>query len=269
MDMEHHLDNHSSINLRIEVNGKKGWVRLSSVYGSFNFASQERIPDGALAKFSCPHCGNHLQSQVSCSQCDSPMVPLDLAEGGKVYICSKKGCRRHFLEFEDAEDALNKFYRQYSMETPASPLQAGKPARELPPHDERELILNNTFLNSYCPHCRKSLISRSTINIVVENREGRSGELQLSPFLNVFTHKSTIEIPEGEEVRDMKCPGCRKSLVESSRKCATCGSHTAQITVSAMRKLIPFFICLKKGCTWHGLSPEDTNLIALEDSLEW
>jgi hypothetical protein len=33
--------------------------------------------------------------------------------------------------------------------------------------------------------------------------------------------------------------------------------------------MIDFFVCAKKGCTWHGLSKEDLDEIRLEDSMEW
>ena len=30
-----------------------------------------------------------------------------------------------------------------------------------------------------------------------------------------------------------------------------------------------FYICSRKGCTWHGLNKNDLENIRLEDSLEW
>jgi hypothetical protein len=33
--------------------------------------------------------------------------------------------------------------------------------------------------------------------------------------------------------------------------------------------MIDFFICAKKGCTWHGLNKKDLDDIRLEDSVEW
>jgi len=270
MDEEHHLDNHSSVNLNIEADGKKGWIRISSVYGSYNISSKYKIPDGSIAKFFCPECTSELTSSQNCGLCKSPMVPLQLDEGGKVYFCSKRGCKKHLIEFEEAENALTKFYQNYSIGANHSHSNHEKIfSSNTEEEGKKELIANKTFLNTYCPFCRKSLIETGTINFVVKNKNHHEGMLSLSPYLNIFTHKSTIEIPEGEEVSDLKCFHCKRSLVEESLKCESCGSHTAHITVSAMRKLIPFYICMKKGCIWHGLSNEDTNLIALEDSLEW
>jgi hypothetical protein len=87
--------------------------------------------------------------------------------------------------------------------------------------------------------------------------------------LNVFTHLCSIEIPEGEEAKDLLCPHCRVSLLEEGKRCGRCGAHSGRTTVTAMRKLVEFSICLRKGCTWHGISEEDARLMQLEDSDEW
>ena len=41
------------------------------------------------------------------------------------------------------------------------------------------------------------------------------------------------------------------------------------MVVGATSRLVDFYVCSKKGCTWHGLSREDMNDIRLEQSLEW
>ena len=69
-------------------------------------------------------------------------------------------------------------------------------------------------------------------------------------------------------VKDIKCCNCGTSLMEKDMKCPKCGSDVAKILVAAMSKMIDFYICSEKGCTWHGLSNEDLNQIILEDSEE-
>ncbi len=93
--------------------------------------------------------------------------------------------------------------------------------------------------------------------------------LTLSPYLNVFTTKSTIFLPEDKAVSDVLCFHCEKSLIEEKKKCGKCESPIARISVSARTKLIDFYICTKKGCRWHGLSEDDLYNIKLEDSDEW
>ena len=264
LDEKHLLDNEPSVKVVIRFDRKKGLLRLSSVYGSYLIESEHSIPERTLVQFFCPHCKLRLQSTFICDLCQAPMIPLMLEEGGRVYICSRKGCKKHFIEFEDAEMGLSKFYEAYSMNI-ISPLEL----RAKAPVPEKQVMKTGTYLYAYCPHCKLTLIEQNTLDFIVLSKRKKEGRLSLSPYLNVFTHRSTIEIPEGEEVRDILCPHCRHSLMEPARKCARCHSRTARVTVSAMSRLISFYICMRKGCTWHGLSEEDTKLIAFEDSMEW
>ncbi len=266
MDKVHKIDGHSAIGLRMDVKGKKGWLRLSPVYGSYKVESEFPNAKDSLVKISCPHCQAALKSSSECEVCGAPMVSLMLEEGGKMFICSRRGCKKHFLEFEDINGALAKFHDTYAYSgKPAPASGAAAKLRER----EKEVLPTGTFLQSYCPHCQRSLIDKNSIRFIVVSKNGREGSLMINPYLNIFTNRSTIEIPDGEQVKDLKCPHCRHSLIEKGRKCGKCQSHTAKITVSAMQKLISFYICLRKGCFWHGLSDKDTKLILLEDSPEW
>ena len=152
------------------------------------------------------------------------------------------------------------------MEDMTVPLKAKAPLSE---EDEQiEIMKTGTFLHSFCPHCKKSLIEDGSIKLHVHRGEDK-GFMMLSPYLNVFTSKTTIRIPEDEFIGDLYCFHCHKSLLVEGGKCEECGSEIAKITVSASKRLVDFHICAKKGCRWHGLSKEDLNDIRLEDSLEW
>ncbi|MFO8051380.1 MAG: hypothetical protein R6V01_06740 [Thermoplasmatota archaeon] len=135
--------------------------------------------------------------------------------------------------------------------------------------NEKELLSSGTFLRSYCPFCERSLIESNKLKLTVIGKTGRKGTLLLSPYLNVFSSSSSIEIPEMETARDLKCPHCTKSLIVRDQTCPKCGSEIGRLTVAAMSKMIDFYICSKKGCHWHGLSDEDLQDIILEDSEEW
>ncbi len=271
MDAQHRLDGEPSVTLDVLLKDRKGWLRMSPVYGSYSIESEFEIPLNVTVRFFCRQCQSELKSTVVCSTCLAPMIPLMLEEGGRVFFCSRRGCLKHFLEFEEADEALARFYQAYNLG--GEPIKAGRkgyrgkaPEAEV---DPKEVITTGSFLQSYCPQCSHSLIDKSSICFSVLGPDGKRGELMLSPYLNVFTNRSTIEIPHGEEVKDLLCPHCGQSLLASNRRCGRCGSRIARITVGAMHKLITFYICLKKGCTWHGLSDEDTKLIMLEDSAEW
>jgi hypothetical protein len=200
------------------------------------------------------------------------MVPFYLDMGGKVSICSRSGCKNHHVEFEDLSQALRKLYQEYGFRGRKYPLdertkEDKEKTFEKKKDEESEIIESGTFLQSYCPYCRKCLIENDMLKLKIIN--GEEGFLLLSPYLNSFTSKSTIFLPEDKAVKDIKCYHCDASLVETDKGCRKCGSKTAKINVSASSKLIDFYICTKKGCRWHGLSEEDLYSIKLEESDEW
>lgn len=135
--------------------------------------------------------------------------------------------------------------------------------------DRREIITTGTFLKSYCPYCERTLIEDNKLKLTIVRNGGEKGQLLLSPYLNVFISKSTISIPDMGVAKDLKCPHCTKSLMVRDQRCPRCNSEIARIKVAAMSKMIDFYICAKKGCTWHGLSDDDIQDIILEDSEEW
>jgi len=270
MDEEHPIDNFPSVALRLKFENKDIWIRLSSLYGSYNLESEEDIPEGQVCTFYCPHCKKDLPETAKCSLCASPLVSLFLDVGGKVNFCSKRGCTNHSLEFLEISSALLKFYQKFGyarLEKMGIFIPSLKKKEK--PKDQKEIIRTGTFLQSFCPYCKTSLIEDNKIILKVINNEGEQGLLKLSPYLNFFTHESTIDLPAKKTVKDLRCPHCDHTLIEEGKSCEVCGSPAAIVLVNAMHKLINFYICLKKGCEWHGLSDEDVDLIMLEDSTEW
>ena len=270
MDQEQLIDNVPGIHLNIECHGHKGDIWLSSIYGSYNYKSTIDLPKNEIAKFHCPQCHEHITSKTECMTCGSEMVPFYLDMGGKVSICSRSGCKNHFVEFEDLSIALRKFYQEYGYSSNFQ--QQPRVEKLLDPEqikreETREIIESGTFLHTYCPHCRKSLIEGDMLKLKIRN--GEEGVLILSPYLNVFSSKSTVFLPEDKVVGDLSCPHCSQSLILHDKSCQKCGSPVAMISVSARTKLIDFFICTKKGCKWHGLSENDLYEIRLENSMEW
>jgi ssDNA-binding Zn-finger/Zn-ribbon topoisomerase 1 len=270
MNPEKLIDHAPSIHLDVECMGQKGEIWLSSIYGSYDFTATIEIPKGEIAGFHCPHCHGQMISRTECTSCGSFMVPFYLDMGGKVNICSRSGCKNHFVEFEDLSVALRRFYHEYGysglQSQPAGELQPIDP-EEIKREETREIIETGTFLHTYCPHCRKSLIDGDMLKLKIRNDE--EGILILSPYLNVFSSRSTVFLPEDRVVEELSCPHCDHSLIRRDRSCEKCGSPVAMIAVSARTKLIDFFICTKKGCRWHGLSENDLYEIRLESSMEW
>ncbi len=277
MDNENKVDNEPSIKLLIESGEKKGTLRLSSVYGSFNYLTDIEVVDKDVVSFYCPFCHEELNTTELCKMCDASMVSLNLDLGGKVSFCSRKGCQDHSVGFEDLSVALKQLYQDYGENADIHKL---KPTRDefftpirtkqkSDADDHKEIIESGSFLHVYCPFCRKSLITDDMLKLKIINERGETGYIMSSPYLNVFTSKSTIYLPEEKEVKDILCPNCDTSIKIPERSCEKCGSTIAKVIVGARTKMIDFYICSRKGCTWHGLNEDDLENIKLEDSLEW
>ena len=262
MDSEQLVDGHPGIRLEIETNGEKGTIILSPIYESYNYRCDIEIPDGEIVKFYCPHCSEQITSSIECEYCDATMVPLTLDIGGKAIICSRSGCKSHFLEFEDINAALKKLYYQHEF-------QGNLPEISEENGELKEIIESGTYLPVYCPFCNKTLIHDGFVKIKILNDKNEAGYIFLSPYLNVFTSRSTVFLKEDQAVNDLICPHCNSSLIDKDEQCGLCGSPAAKIAVSAQTKLIDFYICSKKGCRWHGMNDDDLHDIELEDSLEW
>ncbi|MFZ4590817.1 MAG: NADPH-dependent glutamate synthase [Ignavibacteria bacterium] len=124
-----------------------------------------------------------------------------------------------------------------------------------------------TYLNTYCPHCRNTFnYERKDEKYIVFKSmyKGEEAELKLSPYLDVFDVESSVEVAENDKLDDLICPKCKKSLIVEEPVCGECGSPVAELIITAFSKLMPFFICLKHGCTWHGLSKADENRVKLK-----
>lgn len=100
MDPDHRIDGHPSIKCDISFDGKKGWLRLSSLYGSHAIASEHDIPLNELSRFYCPHCRNEMPSYSRCAECGSPMAALFILEGCACEVCTRRGCHGHLLNLD-------------------------------------------------------------------------------------------------------------------------------------------------------------------------
>jgi len=271
MDEDQTVDNEASIKLTIRMQDQKGTIHLSSIYGSYNYLCDLELPFGNVASFYCPHCNQQITSQVECLTCGATMVPFHLDMGGKVAICSRAGCKNHTVEFIDLGDALKRLYQEYGFRERGLSKQEDRPIYKMEKKvDEfKEIIASGTFLHTYCPLCLKSLIEDDMIKLDITNERNEEGIIMLSPYLNVFTSKSTVFLREHETLKDIKCPHCHQSLKLGDKLCAWCNSPVARINISARIKFIEFYICTQKGCRWHGLSDDDLYEIKIDDSLEW
>ena len=250
MDNEHKVDNEASIKLLINIADKKGIIWLSSIYGSFNYICNIDLPDNEIADLHCPHCKSDMNSEELCNICSVPVVSLILDMGGKVSFCSRKGCKNHNIGFEDLSEALKKLYQEFGYRDRTSSEDV-YPAREVKKtqtvaEENKEIIETGAFLHAYCPHCKKSLITEDMLKLKIVNEKGEDGLVMLSPYLNVFSSKSTVYLPEEKTVKDVKCFHCNKSLMVDEPKCNLCGSSVAKFMVSARKQRWLTFISAQR-----------------------
>ena len=115
MDSGHPVDGQPSIAVDILVDGERSRLRLSSLYGSYNIECEASVPEGKVVVFVCPKCGKDMTIARNCDDCKAPMVGMSFVKGGMVEICSRRGCKKHFVEFEDVEVGLRAFYDSYPL----------------------------------------------------------------------------------------------------------------------------------------------------------
>lgn len=115
MDTKEFINNAETIFLKIKTEeGTKGEIRLSSIYGDFNYTSDVPIAEDSVVKFYCPHCGKNLRRRkVECDDCFAPVVSFKCSIGGRISICSREGCKNHYVIFENPDVAVKKFYSEY------------------------------------------------------------------------------------------------------------------------------------------------------------
>jgi hypothetical protein len=98
MDEEHEIDGRPSIRVTVSFGNRHGWLRLSSLYGSYAISSEYEVPLDSVVNFFCPNCHAELAGSSACGDCEAPMVPMIVHGGGVLQICSRRGCRGHMLD---------------------------------------------------------------------------------------------------------------------------------------------------------------------------
>ena len=98
MDADFPVQGRPSIRCSVSFDGQHGWVRLSSVYGSFDTATEHDIPADTVVSFFCPYCHGQLIGRSACPVCEAPMVPMMIQGGGILQICSRRGCEKPMLD---------------------------------------------------------------------------------------------------------------------------------------------------------------------------
>jgi NADH:ubiquinone oxidoreductase subunit E len=102
MDSRHLIDGQPVIRVTVSFGNRHGRMLLSSLYGSYNVASEYEIPPDTIVQMFCPHCHAELIGGGKCGECGASMVPMIVRGGGVVQICSRRGCKGHILDLGGA-----------------------------------------------------------------------------------------------------------------------------------------------------------------------
>ncbi len=136
-------------------------------------------------------------------------------------------------------------------------------------YNERQKIKSGFYLHSFCPFCKKELTEEHDLSLEVVNQNGEVGILHLNPYLNSYEHKTDIKLSAGEEARDLRCPHCHQSLKVEGKKCGLGDARVAGFLIGVSNSKVPFYICMRVGCPWHAIDPDDESKIILDSSDEW
>jgi len=98
MDPDHPIDDAPSIRITASFERKHGWLRLSSLYGSYSLDCEYEIPADTVVHVFCPHCHAELKGTSDCPDCGAPMISLIVRGGGIVQVCARRGCKGHMLD---------------------------------------------------------------------------------------------------------------------------------------------------------------------------
>jgi len=115
MDYKKMVNNLPSVACNISTNGTQGKIWLCSTYGCYDHESNLDIINEQIVEFHCPHCDELLNTGIVCKICDANMVKFNIEIGGVVSICSRAGCKNHYVMFEDLESTIRKFHREYGI----------------------------------------------------------------------------------------------------------------------------------------------------------
>ncbi len=94
-----------------------GEILLSAVFGEYGAEADLALEDGDVIDFSCPKCEASVMLPMACKLCGAPMASLDVARGGHLEFCTRRGCRAHvFGGTGDVDDLMSLMHRM--LETP-------------------------------------------------------------------------------------------------------------------------------------------------------
>ena len=231
------------------VEGQRGSLRISQLLNVFDCTVH--LPEGVLVRdLACPSCARSLtDTDIRCEECGSRAARLHAQIAGEkvdFFVCLKKGCHWHGISRELRSRMILEVAGFHERDRPAV------------------LIRTGTKLQCVCPWCNAGLVVGEDLVVHLEDPAGHVGVLKLSPYLNVFRSECSLTMVRGQQAKDLRCPHCSNSMLEEGRPCMLCGGNLAKFLVHTSGADVPFHICVRRSCHWHGLGDAAQRVI-LED----
>lgn len=113
MDPYRTIHDKPTVKLIVQHGEERGQINICSFYGCMDHYSAIPLKKGDHIQLFCPHCDKELTSDIRCRECQSTMIPFAMDHGGRLYLCSRWECNKHYLDFDNVSDALRKLYNEY------------------------------------------------------------------------------------------------------------------------------------------------------------
>jgi hypothetical protein len=85
------------LDAQVKETKQEGEMVLSAIFGDYTVETDLPLKPGDEVEFRCPRCEASLMLPLACKLCGASMVSLNLAGGGYIEFCSRRGCKGHAL----------------------------------------------------------------------------------------------------------------------------------------------------------------------------
>jgi len=141
-----------------------------------------------------------------------------------------------------------------------------KNTSETTPEIRVEGIPKNTDLAIFCPHCHEGLnmFDPATRRVWMNLKSiagKKKGVIRLAPQVPGFRPHPDFPPPAAGTLKDVTCPHCAHTLLDTNRTCPECDGLVLAIHASVRQRVIRLFACFNPQCQWHGIDEADEQKI--------
>lgn len=90
-------------------------VSLSAVFGDYSVEADLALEEGDVVDLSCPRCEASVMLPLACKICGASMASLNIAKGGYMEFCSRRGCKAHAFggtgDIDDMMSLMNRMFK--------------------------------------------------------------------------------------------------------------------------------------------------------------